>query len=225
MPLSVLLDHRKTVRMYDSEFDRATVVSMYPLEILEYKHTIEPGIFHIPPASPEHPKLLIVTGSSWWRDISPDEPMLEVPQPSQLVANSIVNDHNRAMFGFEADKAHPALFWLPGIVTLEELDKKYKAEKEKNIKNQQNWFNNLIREADKLWARTNGNPASIPTISKIAGNFMNVKRAWMEDFSPEEVIKCPACGVLVNPAFPVCANCKTVINKKRAEELKLEFIK
>lgn len=221
----VLLDHRRTVRMYDSEFDRSTIVSMYPLEVMEIKHTIEPGRFYIPPASPAHPKLLIVTGSSWWRDIAPDEPMLEVPQPSHMVAHAIVNDHNRAMFGFEADKAHPALFWLPGVVTLEELDKKFKAEKDKNIERQRAWFNNLIKEADKLWARTNGNPAAVPTIAKVAANEMGQKRAWMESFSPEEVIKCPACGVLVNPAFPICANCKTVINKKKAEELKLEFIK
>ena len=221
----VLLDHRRTHRMYDSEHDRATVVSMYPLLIFEQKHTIEPGTFMIPPGSPKEPKLLIVTGSSWWRDISPDEPMLEIPQPAPIVAHAIVNDHNRAMFGFEADKAHPALFWLPGIVTLEELDKKYKTQKELNIERQNNWFNNLIKEADKLWARTNGNPASVPTIAKVAANHLGQKRAWMESFSPEEVIKCPACGVLVNPAFPVCANCKTVINKKRAVELQLEFIK
>lgn len=223
--MQAFLASQPLVRQYDYEYDRSTIVSLFPLALDEEKPTLHPGKFVIPAGAPDKPQLLVVTGSSWWKQTDPDEPPIEIPQPSPVVAKSIVNDYIRGLLGFEPEKAFPALFWVPGIVKPEELKTKYKGEVTLAIERQNKWYDNLILEADKLWARSNHNPSVIPFISKLACEQRGVKRDWTLAFENIETIKCPACGTQVNPEFPVCVNCKVVINKKKAEELKLEFVK
>src|SRR3972149_7969365 len=85
--------NRRTIRSIPNPMDKGTVVSIYPKNITEIKHTIQPGRFHIPAGSYANPSFLVVGPSSWWRDVGPHEPLLEIPTSAVQIANSIVIDY------------------------------------------------------------------------------------------------------------------------------------
>jgi hypothetical protein len=84
------------------------------------------------------------------------------------MADSILKDYMKGLFGANMVDATPGLFWLPGEVTKAELTTKYKAELEKARVNQTRYWQSLVRLSDALWARTNGNPMAIPEDAKLA---------------------------------------------------------
>src|SRR6187200_2386767 len=85
--------NRRTIRAPVNSLDKSTVVSILPKRIYETKITIQPGVFEIAPGSMEHPSVLVVGASSWWREVDVDQPLLEIPVSSIQVADSIVKDY------------------------------------------------------------------------------------------------------------------------------------
>ena len=213
---------RRTIRAPVNPLDVSTIVSILPKEIDERKPTIEPGRFIIPKGSYENPSILVVGTSSWWKETDPDQPMLEIPHSSVVVANSVVLDCVGAMFMCDMASSMPGLFYLPGRIEQVVVKTVYKKQlDEANVK-QRNWYLNLVKAADSLWARSNGNPLAISDDMRLAAESLNLKdKAWMQDFTTMELVNCPACGYLVKPGFPICSNCRTIVNKKLYDDLKL----
>ena len=82
----------------------------------------------------------------------------------------------------------------------------------------------LIKIADILWSRSNGNPLSISDDARLACKELNISnKPWLGDLQTMELVRCVACGSLRNPTFPICQSCHVVVDKKRAEELGLVF--
>src|SRR5712664_3042305 len=96
---NTFLNSRRLIRAQKNPMDKCTIVSIFPKVIDEYKHTIEPGKFHIDSGSYENPSTLIVGSSSWWKDIDIDQPMLEIPVSSIQIAESVVKDYCNGMVG------------------------------------------------------------------------------------------------------------------------------
>jgi len=213
---------RQVQRAPSNPLDKSTVVSIYPRPIEEKKPTIEPGIFRIDAGSFDKPAILIVGSSSWWRDIDPEQPLLEIPCWSIQVADSIIKDYANGLFMCNMGDSMPGLFFVEGKVGLEEVKTKHVL-KLVDAKNKQNkWFENLIKAADILWARTNGNPISISDDMRLAAEQMNLKeKPWMRDFTTMTLVNCMACGTLARPGFPVCPTCHHIIDEKLYKELKL----
>ena len=88
---------------------------------------------------------------------------------------------------------------------------------------QKNWFTELVKIADVDWARTNGNPRAISDDSRLAAQKLGLQKAWMQDFRAVELNNCPACGAMININYPVCSNCKNIINTEKAKSLGLKF--
>lgn len=214
---------RTTQRTPHNPMDKSTVISIYPKEIKEIKYTIEPGIFVIPAGSVKKPGILIIGSSSWWKDVDPEQPLLEIPVWSTTVAESIVRDYSNGLFMCNMGDCMPGLFHLPGAISLDEiLAKHIDLLKQAEIK-QKNWYAALVKAADTLWARTNGNPLSISDDMRLAAQELNLKeKPWMRDFTTMTLTECPACGNMVKPGYPICANCKTVVNQKLYNELGLQ---
>ncbi len=82
-----------------------------------------------------------------------------------------------------------------------------------------------MRIADILWARTNGNPLAISDDSRLAAEKLGLtsQKNWMGDFRARELTNCKACGHMINPVYPVCPNCKNVIDEEKAKSLNLKF--
>jgi hypothetical protein len=219
--MSLLFNQRQTTRQYINEHDKASVISIFPMDITEKKVTLQPATFFVPMGTPDKPSITLIGGASWWRDIQPDEPLLEIPQPASLVAQSVVEDYVIGILGYSKEERQPGLFWLPGVVTEAELKTKYKNELAKSDRLQKAWYMELIKMADAIWARTNGNPIAIADLMRIAAKQTQTERAWTRDFSMVEMTKCPACGAPRNPEFPICGACKTVVDPKKYKELGL----
>jgi hypothetical protein len=200
---------RRTVRQPVNPMDRATVVSIYPKDIEEVKHTIEPGRFRIKAGSYETPTLLVVGPSSWWREIDEDQPLLEIPVSSIQIADSVVRDYCNGILASNMGDTMPGLFYVPGEHTIQTIKKSYLAELDKAAAKQKKFYTVLVMLADALWARSQGNPLAISDDMRMAARELNLTETkdWMRDFKMVNQVRCKACGSLKNPEFPICASC------------------
>lgn len=219
-----LLKSQMVQRVMKNPIDKSTVVSVYPREIVEVKHTIFPGRFVIPAAPEGSFSTLVVGSSSWFREIDEDTPVIEIPVSSVEIAKAIITDYSNGLAGCNMFDKMPGLFYLLGEWSHEKIKKEAVAELKAAEEKQLNWFKQLVVIADTLWSRTNGNPLSISDDARFAANKLNLKnKPWMGDFRSAALNNCPACGHMVNFNFPVCSNCKAVINKEKFQELNLRF--
>jgi hypothetical protein len=213
---------RRLIRTAKNPMDICTIVSIFPKEIDEEKITLEDGKFHIPAGSFENPGIFIVGGRSWWKDYDPDQPVLEIPVSSIQVANSIIQDYSNGMLGCNMSDAMPGLFFVLGKHTKLEIQMNCK-EKLNEVKTKQdNWYRALVRLADSLWSRTNGNPLAIWEEMRLAARSLNLNdKPWLKDFQMAELVRCFACGNMRNPNFPICPTCKSIdANHPEAKNLK-----
>lgn len=218
------LRRRNMVKAPVNPMDLSTVFSILPKDIREVKWTLDPGIFEIAAGRPEAPTRLLIKPASWWKDVDPDEPLIEIPTSSVVIAKSVVQDYCNGILLCDMGSHMPGLFWMPGDISIHDLKIKHKAVLDEAIEKQNTWFRALIKLGDSLWARTNGNPLAITDDSRLAAKMLGIgDRPWLQDFKLENLTNCPACGFLRNNNFPVCSNCKSVIDTKKFAELGLKF--
>jgi len=218
-------NNRTTQRMPVNPLDICTIVSIFPERIVEKKHTIQPGIFIIPKGSYEIPGILHVGPSSWWKDVGPEQDLVEIPTSSVLIADSVIRDWANGLLACNMGDRMPGLFWVPGEKEIGNILTEHRRELDIALARQRNWYEAQVKIADTLWARTQGNPVSISNHARLAAQELGLKnKPWMQDFSTIQMKNCPMCGHLWNPAFPMCGNCKTIIDPKRVEELSLKQV-
>ena len=200
---------RRTVRQPVNPMDRATVVSIYPKEIHEVKHTIEPGRFDLGMGSYEKPSILVVGPSSWWREIDEEQPLLEIPVSSIQIAESVVRDYCNGLLACNMGDTMPGIFYIAGEHNLASLKKSYQHELDKAQKKQHKYYATLVLLADALWARSQGNPLSVSDDMRMAARELNLTETkdWMRDFKMINMVRCKACGSLKNPDYPICSSC------------------
>lgn len=217
---------RRTIRAPVNPADVSTIVSIFPKLIDERKHTIQPGQFIIQPGSLEKPSLLVVGPSSWWRELDEEQPLLEIPVSSIQIADSVVKDYCNGILACNMSDCMPGLTYFSGEWTLDKIKKEKSLEITVLNLRQRNWYTALVKIADTLWARTNGNPLTISDEMRLAAKELNLtSKEWFKDQEAIELTRCKMCGTLRNPAYPMCANCKHIDNEIRAKELGLVFAK
>lgn len=217
--MAIAPTNKRTIRQQTNPLDKATVISILPLEINEYKHTIQPGFFHLDKGSVENPAILIVGPSSWWRDIGEEMPLIEIPNGAMLVADSVVKDYCQGMLEITED-AYPGLMFVPGEFDAAGIKKSYSTEFNKMVTRQNNWFRNLVDLADKGWANTNGSPKAINGLMRMAAEALGMQdRDWMKTTLDVKKIPCVACGNLRNPQYPICGTCNRVVDMELAKKL------
>lgn len=217
-----LLNNRRLIRATKNPMDRCTIVSIFPKEIDEAKHTIEPGKFHIPAGTFDSPAILVVGSSSWWKDIDADQPMLEIPVSSIQIADSVIKDYCNGMLGCDMGSAMPGLFFVLGEHNVVEIKMKYSKKLDEVKVRQDNWYHILVRLADSLWSRTGGNPLAIWDEMRLAARSLNLNdKPWLKDFQQMQLIRCKACGGMRDENYPICPTCKSIdTNHPMAKELK-----
>lgn len=202
---------RRAIRGPINPMDKSTVVSIYPREILHKNCTVQPGEFLIPAGDAEKPGILVVGPSSWWRDIDEAQPLLEIPVSSIQIAESIVRDYCNAVLGVNGNTTTMGVFYLPGKVTVNEVKSDYSKELARAQETQRNWFEELCKLADSLWARSNGNPLAIGDDMRFAAQQLGkIDKDWLKDHRSAGMIRCIACGSLKNPDYPVCMTCRAI---------------
>ena len=207
---------RRAVRAPDNPLDKSTIVSVYPRGFTEVKHTTQPGTFKVPGGSREKPGILLVGTSSWWKDIDPEQPLIEITQSSIQVAASVITDYCNGLLCCDMGAARPGLFYIPGNHTQDEILEGYQSEIDVAASKQRNWYSELVKMADILWARSHGNPLSISDDMRLAAQeLQTTEKAWLQDFNTMQLENCPACGQLRDAKFPVCQHCHTIVNQKQ----------
>jgi hypothetical protein len=216
---------RRTNRAPVNPMDKSTVVSILPKYIIEIKPTIQPGTFEIRPGTYTDPSILVVGPSSWWKELDNDQPMLEIPVSSIRIADSIVKDYCNGILACNMGDTMPGLFYIPGEWDVTKIKKEKKAELDAAFARQNAWFKELVKMADILWARSNGNPLSISDDARLAAKELHLEagKAWCKDLQTMELVRCKACGSLKNPLYPVCSTCKAIDDPAKAKELGLTF--
>jgi hypothetical protein len=232
--MSVLALNRARIhRAPVNPMDRTTIVSVYPTPIEDFKPTIFPGR-HVIEAAPKGGFSLLVVGpASWFKEMEEGQPFLEIQTGSLKVAEAFITDFVTSLLGSNASDIAPGLFYLPGEFDRESVQKwvnpkdpkdTFKARIEAARERQKRYFMELVKIADMLWSRTNGNPLSVSDDARLAATELNLTtKPWLQDFKTVELVPCPACGELVNSNYPVCKSCKAIVNKKRADELGIVF--
>jgi hypothetical protein len=226
---------RVLYQMPKNPADKATIVSILPKKIIEYKPTIFPGTFVLESAEGSDFVLLVINGSSYYKPSGIDKaPPTEIQINAAALADSIVNDFIGATWLASKGTRGPGIFWIPGeydrltIRNYKHVDGRTFDELMDDARAKQRaWFLEIMDHADSFWAASNGNPRSIPEDARIAAKFMGVEssKPWMVNVVASRLENCPACGEMINLEFPVCKHCHAVVNKKRAEELGLTFAK
>jgi hypothetical protein len=216
--------NRRTIRAPVNPMDKSTVVSILPKHISERKATIMPGFFEIPPGSYDNPSILVVGPASWWREVDENQPLLEIPVSSIQIADSVVRDYANGLLACNMADQMPGLFYLPGEFTVERLKKEHSPLLVKAQAGQKKWFLELVRIADILWSRSNGNPLSISDDARLACKELNItSKPWLGDLQTAELVRCVACGALRNQHFPVCQTCKAIADPELAKKLNITF--
>ncbi len=214
---------RRTIRQPVNPLDKSTIVSIYPKAIEETHHTIMPGVFKIPAGSYAKPSILVVGTSSWWRDIDEEQPLLEIPVSSVVIAKGVIDCYSNGMIAYTPGESAPGLFFVPGEKTVAEIQMFHSAEIDKAAEIQKKWFAELIKLADKDWARSNRNPIAVSDQARMAAHELQIQnREWLQDFSALLMTNCPACGTLRNNNYPICGNCKTILDQTKYKELGLQ---
>jgi hypothetical protein len=221
----------KVNRLPKNPLDKCTIVSVYPRKLVDRKPTMFPGYFEIEAAPDNDFSILVVGSSSWFREMEEGQPYLEIPISSIQVAEGFINDYINGLLGYTPEIAAPGLFVVPGewtkktIITYKSPEGKTFSELiEKARARQKRWFSEIVKLADTMWARTNGNPLSINDDARIAAEQLNLKdKPWLQDFRTIEKTNCRACGQLINPLFPVCPNCKAISDPEKAKALNISF--
>jgi hypothetical protein len=215
----------RTTRAPVNPVDISTIISIFPKEINETKLTISPSKFHLDAGTFDHPAILIVGSSSWWKMIDDEQPILEIPCGSTQVAKAVVNDYCNGLVGCNMSSSMPGLFWLPGEFNAVTLRAKHQAALDTAKKKQDKFWNALVRFADTFWARTNGSPLCISDEMRLAARELGLaeQKEWMRDFTMLAKTNCPACGNPVKPGYPVCSNCHAIIDPEQAKKLGIQF--
>lgn len=216
--------NRRTNRAPINPIDKSTIVSIYPKEIYVRKLTLIPGQWTIPPGSVKDPALLVVEPSSWFKEVDPNESLLEIPTSSVVIAESIVKDWMNGIFGCDMNESQPGLFFIPGAfnkITIAS-NPDYRTLLERAIVQQTNYYNTLVRFADAVWAESSGNPMVITPEMRLAARTLGIEdRDWMKDHQRQDQVRCHACGSFKSPQYPVCPACRAVdTNHPSAKDLK-----
>lgn len=223
MPLDYSLIHaqqRKVVRGTPNPLDIATIISVFPREVRDFKPTVFPGNFLIKPGTPEKPTLTYIGSSYWVAGGLMEMPEIEVPHSGIVMADSIIKDYCNGLVGCNMGDKKPGLFCVNGSIEEKDIPKERLAQ---TIKFQENWFYDLVKIADVLWVRTNGNPTAVNEMNIMAAQQLGLKKPWMDKIVQQDLIKCMACQTLVGNLAIVCPNCKVVLDTKRWNEMKLQF--
>lgn len=199
-----------TGRMRQNPIDVCTIVSIYPKEMApETKIGLQPGSFIMPFGNLESPGILHVGSSSWWfARIGDEQPSLEIPVFSIIMAESLIKDCITGMLGCDMGDSMPGFFFVEGKKSKDEIKKEFSSKLQEVYLKQQNWYRVLVRLADSLWARAGGNPLALSEEMRLAANELGLKdKPWLKDFKAADLVACVACGNYRNPLFPVCNSC------------------
>lgn len=204
---------------------KCTVISILPFDLREPKPGLNPGEFLIPACkNPKVPTCLVIKEGTYGIYLDGDRGTLRARTPSSEVARSIFEDYISAQLAVD-ENSKPGLFAVPGVVTAEDFenDDDLKELLAFITKQQENWFDRLIKLGDDIWNRYHQHGAITDLMRYAAKSLGKADLDWMKvSASSEErptMTTCPACMTTVNDKAIICSSCGCVLNADAYEKL------
>jgi hypothetical protein len=203
----------------------STVISLVPFPISEEKPGLYPPRYHIDPSDMKTPSLLHVGTANHFVYLDESRGSLRVPDPSDQVARSIVEDYIEAQMSID-DVARPALFWVDRKVTAEQVLEEFKVDIVRYLLHQKKWFLNVAMLADNDWSRYHQHNV-ISTFQRRCADLIGwnpKEHEWMAPMTTMKSTACPYCGVSVPDRLAICTN-GHIVNPKLHKEIEERLAK
>lgn len=197
-----------------------TVVSLVPFLIEEQKPGLIPGKFCFKPSVKDAPEVLTIKDSFYYVYIDENRAPMKQIASDEVVAKAIVGDYCNAQMGIE-DGTGPAMFYVVGQYTAEEIQKEFPQLVAKALEQQKRWFVKMCQIADNDWQRYHQHNV-ISDTQRTAAEYIGwraVEHPWMAPMSAMKSAACPACGLSAVVGVVICPNCKCVLDKEKYKEL------
>lgn len=201
--------------------NKATVFSIVPCPISEFKPGIYPGRFEIDPCyDDEIPKRLVIDKpSTGIIAIGNKESSIAVKIDTYDIAQSIVADYLASAM-FSDEECHPGITFVVGEVSTMEFIENHSKIHRDMIASQNRWFLKLVGETDRDWGRYPGNLRVVSAVARFAANYLKLDKEWTKDVKiAMENIECPACRIKNDPKCAVCTNCRCILNSEKYKAL------
>lgn len=197
----------------------STVVSFVPFDITEWKPGLFPGRFNIKASDMKTPQLLQVGTCNHFVYLDESRGNLPVRNPSDIVANSIVNDYKEGQLGIE-ETALPALFWVPREITVEEVLEN-KINVARVLIHQKQWMTNIAMIADDDWRKYQKHNVISDFQRKAALliGWTSVNHAWLGPMMTMSSKACPSCGLSYSEGLAICPSCRCILDQKKYDQL------
>lgn len=202
----------------------ATVISLVPFPIDEFKPGMSPDEFHLDAAPEGGFTMLLVKKCKHGVYLDENRPTLIVPTAPEEVAQAICFDYQKGMMGVRLGEVEPGLFWVPGDYTTEEGRKTVKAvfaaEFREAERKQHEWFKALVSQADDAWSKFHMR-SMISNLQRVAAQRLKLNREWLLEGEVEKALsECPVCFEKVHPKAIICRSCNAVLNQKEYDKIK-----
>lgn len=207
----------------------ATVVSLVPFPISEFKPGMTPDKFVLPPAPEGDFSTLLVKKCKHGVYLDENRPVLVVPTAPEEVAEAICFDYKKGQMGITLNEAEPALFWVQGDYYIDpanidrnkrnSLMAEYSAEFRDAERKQMQWFKNLVADADDAWSKFHRR-AMISVPQRTAALRLKLEREWLLDAEVTAALsECPVCFEKVHPKAIVCRGCQAILKPEEFKQV------
>jgi hypothetical protein len=197
----------------------STVISFVPFDINEEKPGLYPPRYHIKASDMKEPSLLPIGTANHFVYLDESRGTLRVPDPSDQVARSIVEDYIESQLCVD-DDSKPALFWVPEEIDAQRVKETFKVEIVRKLLSQKRWFLNVAKLADNDWSRYHQHNV-ISEFQRKCADFIgwnHKEHEWMSPMITMKSSSCPFCGVSVPEGLSMCSN-GHVVNPKLHKEI------
>lgn len=203
-----------------------TVVSLVPVRIVEEKPGLFPPRFIIEESDTHIPQILHVSTATHYVYLDESRGMLQVKDPSDVVARAIVNDFCTSQLG-TSDEVGPALWWIDERISQSDVMDSQRSMMGQMRARQHGWFVNLAKMADDDWTRYHKHVVISDFQRKIA-RILDLNpddHEWMMPLAMQEgaTIPCPFCRSSVPRGSVICTACNEVIDYKRKQAIEEEL--
>ena len=198
----------------------ATIVSLVPVSIHEFKPGLIPDYTNIPAAKSGDFEILHIEDAAHFLYLDYERGSRRIPEPVSEYARSICEDYIAGQLEVSReDNAAPGLFWVYGKLSKDAIKVSHKQELAEALMRQIRWFERLVRKADDSWSEMRRHE-HIAQIMRIAARELKLEREWLFEDLKMGNQACPACGTVLGPNLPVvCPNCRCVLDKEKFKTL------
>lgn len=198
----------------------ATVISIVPFPIMEFKPGLYPGNFDIPAAKKNIPEVIHVGTSVYYVEVDVDR-SIQIQCPPEDVAKALVDDYVMSNLAYnEEANCAPGVFWKSGRFDTTDIITKFSRELDEFKLRQHNWFLALVKMADDDWEKT-AQHKTISDMQRYAAKSLGLERPWI--IIPKTVgdnfQKCLACAALIAKEAIVCPHCRCILDKTKYDSM------